>query len=92
MRSAELPIPKPEGHEPMEYSVPISTMGNRSVTVVFHSTHAERKQGQEWWERIWNVPELHTMAMAQTLEVPYVYIETKRRTNMRRCLLQIAGP
>lgn len=92
MRSAELPIPKPEDHEPTEYSVPISTMGNRSVTIVFHSTHAERKQGQEWWERIWNVPELHTMAMAQTLEVPYIYIETMRRSNMRRCLLQIAGP
>ena len=69
----------------------ISTSGKNDITVVFHSQHSERKQGQEWWDRIWNVPEIHTMAMAHTLQIPYVYVETKRRSTLRRLLVKISG-
>ena len=95
-RASVIPIPRVQDEEEMIatdsqpiFQAPQSVSQNQSINVVFHSQHSERKPGQEWWDKIWNVPELHSMAMAVSLQVPYFCVETKRRTGMRRLLVKI---
>lgn len=89
-RAVVIPIPRAQ-EEVVDVDIPTTHLitQNQSINVVFHSQHSERKPGQEWWDKIWTVPELHTMAMAATLQVPYFCVETTRRTGMRRLLVKI---
>ncbi len=87
-RAVILPVPRATDDSTMMTST-IDISQNQNIHIVFHSPTAERKTGQEWWDRIWNVPELHTMAFAKTLRVLGITIISKSRSNLRHLLVKI---
>lgn len=68
---------------------PSPTHTASSVSMIFHSTHSQKKKGASWWEREWVVPELYTMAMASHIVIPHLVIQSKTRSNLRRLLVLI---
>lgn len=94
-RSLNLPIPPPSSTESQSQSHAQSqstrqpTSKGTPLSMVFHSNHAEKKKGQDWWERGWVIPELYSMAMASQIEIPSLYIHTNKKLQFNSLLMKI---
>lgn len=87
-----------ERSNPIQIQMPQNTQsisevkpGGSDITLLFHSTYAEKKKAQEWWNCEWSIPELYRMAMASHFEIPYIHIVAKRRSMLRRLFVKVAN-